>query len=88
MLIVDIGRDCVVEAADMECYLYRLLAHEAEVYTFVTQANSSPILMRILVEFYDVEAAIAVINKYNGFAPPGEVSEAHPCTCYSSDENA
>ncbi|OIW33953.1 hypothetical protein CONLIGDRAFT_570335 [Coniochaeta ligniaria NRRL 30616] len=72
MVIVDIGRNCLVNSADMECYLYRLLALEAEIYEFVKQADSSPILMRILVEYYEVEAAIIAINKYNGFAPPGE----------------
>ncbi|KAH8910169.1 hypothetical protein BR93DRAFT_935820 [Coniochaeta sp. PMI_546] len=77
MLVVDIGRNCLVNAADMECYLYRLLALEADIYDFVRQAGSSNVLMRILIEFYDVEAAVAVINKYNGFAPPGEDFTLH-----------
>lgn len=77
MLVVDIGRNCLVNAADMECYLYRLLALEADIYDFVRQAGSSNVLMRILIEFYDVEAAVAVIDKYNGFAPPGEVSQGY-----------
>lgn len=79
MLIVDIGRNCMINTADMERYVYRLLALEAEIYNFVKQATASPFSMAILIEFYDIEEAIAVANKYNGFAPAGEVSRAFSC---------
>ena len=58
----------------MELHLYNLLAAEADIYRFVKQGNPSPAVLRFLVEFYDVDDATAVITKYNGFAPPGEVS--------------
>jgi hypothetical protein len=80
MLVVDISREFTSNPADMEFYLYRLLAAEAEIYKFVQQGNSSLVLIRILVEFFDVDAAIVVINKYNGFAPPGEVNILCPGT--------
>lgn len=71
---MDIGEECTINAAEMEVYLYRLLATEAEIYRFVKQANSSSAFLRFLVEFYDVDEATAIVTKYNGFAPLGEVS--------------
>jgi hypothetical protein len=84
---VDIGRECTFNAAEMELYLYRLLAAEADIYRFVKQVNSSIDLLRFLVEFYDVDAATAVINKYNGFAPLGEVSDPNFDTCYCTNKS-
>jgi hypothetical protein len=74
MLVVDIGRECDTSDAEMESSLYRLLAAESDVYRFVQQDSYSPNRLRYLVEFYDSDEAKAVINKYNGFAPPGEVT--------------
>ncbi|KAB5570434.1 RNA recognition motif 2-domain-containing protein [Coniochaeta sp. 2T2.1] len=77
MLVIDIRNDCRSNASEMELYVYRLLAAEAEIFTFVKQGNSSLVLMRVLVEFYDFDAASTVIDKYNGFAPPGEGFTLH-----------
>jgi hypothetical protein len=74
MLVVKMGRECLINDARMETYLYNLFAAEADIYRFVKQDILSHGMLRFLVEFYDVDEAKAVVTKYNGFAPPGEES--------------
>lgn len=78
LLVVDLGRECRIDADSMEVHLYHLLAPEAEIRTWVKQGSSSHVTIHILIEFFDVDGAAAVIQKYNGFAPEREVSTCTP----------
>lgn len=63
-----VGPSLVQPTAHIGSALYSLLQAEADIFAFIPQeTHSSSPMFHALVEFCDVEASVAIVNRFNNF---------------------
>jgi hypothetical protein len=56
-----------LDASHAEAIVFNLLLAEGDMLAFQRQAGFGDCILRAVVEYYDVDIAMGVLSKYNGF---------------------